>query len=134
VSKNAAQFGVGTTLDAARQSVAMVIFTFKTALSWAFVLFGYLTLSLWLKFRGVSIFSGSFLARRVTITFVAILIGLIPFIGDVPEMTVWVTALIYLSWQEDKQHHDTLMQKWRRDMKAMQAARNNAERQPISAL
>jgi hypothetical protein len=134
IARGAARWLGGEVIDTAQRTAMTFVFLFKSVMSWTFMLLGYLTLWLWMMLRGVSIFAGSFLARRVTITFVAILIGLIPFIGDVPELTVWVTALIYLSWQEDKQHHDTLMQKWRRDMKAMQAARNNAERQPISAL
>jgi hypothetical protein len=64
---------------------------------------GYATLHFWFHLKGVSVFSGKTAGKKLTMSVVTWLVGFLPWLGTLPDLTVWTATMIYHSRGEDKE-------------------------------
>ncbi len=89
--------GVGT-------AVAFAVgYTLNLVFSWAAAITGYTTMGLWFSLKGVSVFTGSRAAKKVTIMFASLLVDITPLLNILPGITTWTFFMIQASREEDKE-------------------------------
>lgn len=102
-------------IDQVVEIALLFLFLVKTVIGLLIGLVGYFAMWLWFMMRDVGFFTGNMVTKKIGFTFLAFFVGLIPFVSDVPEMTIWVATIILLSWREDKQEHDRLVERQRQE-------------------
>lgn len=106
------QYGIKTLfIDPMLQFVWLFLFVVKTIVGWVFLVTGFFAMWLWFKFRGVSLFAGNLMSRKVAASVAVVIVGVIPFVNDIPDLTLWVSVIILCSWHEDKERHDKLLER-----------------------
>lgn len=101
-------------------------FTMNLVFSWAAAIAGYSTMGLWFSLRGVSVFGGSRMTRKVTTMFASFLIDITPLLNLLPGLTTWTFFMIHASREEDKEQARTARPVYNLNTKRLRSPRRPA--------
>lgn len=63
---------------------------------------GYLTMGFWFLSRGIPVFSGRSAAMRVGMLMGTLIISAMPYLGALPDLSLWVLTMVMVTYKEDK--------------------------------
>ena len=89
---------IGPVVAAAATMVGTVISELASA---AFMFLGYATISLMIMHKGVSIFGGKDIQKKVVAGFIAVIVDVTPLLNLMPGLTLWTIRMILLTRSED---------------------------------